>query len=90
MENTILDAALSHGIWAVIAVFLLIYIIRSNDQRDARQEENEKSYQAMLNDLTGKYDLLERVCQRVTGEVKGINRVLYDVTGMLSAFIEWE
>ena len=36
------------------------------------------------------YDLLERVCQRVTGEVEGINRVLYDVTGMSSAFIEWE
>ncbi len=66
MENTILDAALSHGIWAVIAVFLLIYIIRSNDQRDARQEENEKSYQAMLNDLTGKYDLLERVQAEIT------------------------
>ena len=27
METTMLDAALSQGIWAVVAVFLLIYVV---------------------------------------------------------------
>ena len=36
------------------------------------------------------YDLLERVVERVTTEVEGINRVLYDVTGHPPAQVEWE
>lgn len=36
------------------------------------------------------YDLLERVMERVTTEVPGITRVLYDVTGKPPAMIEWE
>jgi GMP synthase (glutamine-hydrolysing) len=36
------------------------------------------------------YDLLERVVERVTGEVAGITRVVYDVTGHPPALVEWE
>ena len=36
------------------------------------------------------YDLIERVVQRITSQVPGINRVVYDVTGKPSAMIEWE
>ena len=28
MDGTILDAALSQGIWAVLAVFLLLYVVK--------------------------------------------------------------
>lgn len=36
------------------------------------------------------YDLIERVVERVTAEVPGVGRVLYDVTGKPPAMIEWE
>ena len=41
MESQILDAALSQGIWAVLFVALLFYILRSQEKRDEKQEERE-------------------------------------------------
>lgn len=32
------------GIWAVVAVFLLIYVVKSNEQRGKKQEERENNY----------------------------------------------
>ncbi len=36
------------------------------------------------------YDLLERLAARITAEVQGINRVVYDITGMPPATVEWD
>lgn len=61
METTILDAALTQGIWAVVAVFLMIYIVKANEKRDLRQEEREQNYQSVINRLTEALSILHTV-----------------------------
>jgi GMP synthase (glutamine-hydrolysing) len=36
------------------------------------------------------YDVLERLSNRIVNEVKGINRVVYDISSKPPATIEWE
>lgn len=61
METTVMNVAVSQGIWAVLAVFLLIYIVKSNEQRDTNQEEREKNYQTVIESLTEKFQILNQV-----------------------------
>ena len=36
------------------------------------------------------YDVLDKITQRITSEVEGVNRVLYDITPKPTGTIEWE
>ncbi|HHQ68843.1 MAG TPA: hypothetical protein ENM98_00855, partial [Halothiobacillaceae bacterium] len=36
------------------------------------------------------YDFIERVSLRIVNEIRGISRVVYDVTGKPPGTIEWE
>ena len=48
METTVMNVAVSQGIWAVLAVFLLIYIVKSNEQ-------------TVIESLTEKFQILNQV-----------------------------
>ena len=55
-------------------------IIRAVNTRDAMT--------ATVEDVP--FTLLQRITQRITAEVKGVNRVLYDLTPKPTGTIEWE
>lgn len=94
-RSEIADAGLDRRIWMYFAV---LTDIRTRGLRDGlpcyeyavalRAVSSQDALAASAYRLP--YDLLERVTLRITTEVRGINRVLYDVTGKPSAMIEWE
>lgn len=40
------------GVWAVLSVMLIFYIIKSQERRDINQDEREKNYQSIISKLT--------------------------------------
>lgn len=61
MENQILESALSQGLWAVLFVALLFYILRSQEKRDQKQEERETNYRELLTNLSHTLNIVESI-----------------------------
>jgi len=61
LEEKILELASTQGIWTVLTVALIFYILKNQEKRDLRQEEREKKYQEIISNLTDKLNLVEDV-----------------------------
>jgi uncharacterized protein YktB (UPF0637 family) len=69
MENEIFKMAVQQGLWAVLFVVLLFYILKEQKKRDEKAEEREEKYQDIITRLTDKFNILEDVKKDVA-EVK--------------------
>lgn len=78
--------------------FAILTDVRTNGMRDGRPATEYACALRAINATDAAnvtiaklpYDLIERVVQRITTQVHGINHVLYDVTGKPTATAEWE
>jgi len=61
MESELIKLASSQGIWAALSVALIFYILKAQEKRDLKQEEREKNYQNIIEELTEKFTLIEEV-----------------------------
>lgn len=69
MENEMIKLAMSQGIWAVVSVSLLFYILKNQEKRDEKQEEREKNYQDIISKMSDKLIIVEDIKKDV-GDVK--------------------
>ncbi len=65
MENVLIEAVQSQGIWAMLFVFLLVYTIRKNDKLDELQNIRETKYQELLLELTEKFAVVNAVNEKL-------------------------
>lgn len=65
MEERIIEMAATQGMWALLSIVLIFYIIKTQEKRDLRQEEREKNYQSIISSLTDKLNLVEDIKDNV-------------------------
>jgi GMP synthase (glutamine-hydrolysing) len=95
VDEEIRAAGLYESIWQSFAVLLPIKTV--GVMGDFRTYENVAAVRAVQSQdgMTADwvrlpYDLLQRISTRIINEVKGINRVAYDISSKPPSTIEWE
>jgi GMP synthase (glutamine-hydrolysing) len=95
VQDEVKKAGLQEKVWQSFAVLLPVRSV--GVMGDERTYESACAIRAVdsTDGMTGDwsrlpYDLLARLSTRIINEVRGINRVVYDISSKPPATIEWE
>jgi GMP synthase (glutamine-hydrolysing) len=95
VEDEIIRAGLYESIWQSFAILLPVRTV--GVMGDERTYEHVIALRAVQSKdgMTADwvrlpYDLLETLSSRIINEVKGVNRVVYDISSKPPSTIEWE
>ena len=61
MEQALIEAATTQGIWVLLFVSLFLYTIKNNEKLVEKQDQREVNYQKLLSDMTEKYVVVEDI-----------------------------
>ena len=52
LEQALIEAATTQGIWVLLFVSLFLYTIKNNEKLVEKQDKREENYQKLLSDMT--------------------------------------
>lgn len=61
LEQALIEAATTQGIWVLLFVSLFMYTIKNNEKLVEKQDQREVNYQKLLSDMTEKYAVVEDI-----------------------------
>ena len=61
MEQALIEAATTQGIWVLLFVSLFLYTFKNNEKLVEKQDKREENYQKLLSDMTEKYAVVEDI-----------------------------
>ena len=61
MEQVLIEAATTQGIWVLLFVSLFLYTTKNNEKLVEKQDKREENYQKLLSDMTEKYAVVEDI-----------------------------
>ena len=61
MEQALIEAATTQGIWVLLFVSLFLYTIKNKEKLVEKQDKREENYQKLLSDMTEKYAVVEDI-----------------------------
>ena len=75
MEQALIEAATTQGIWVLLFVFLFLYTIKNNEKLIEKQDQRDANYQQLLSDMTEKYSIIEDIRESVVEIRKQIENI---------------
>ncbi|MTK11092.1 MAG: bacteriocin [Clostridiaceae bacterium] len=70
MEDKILDLAVQQGIWAVLFIALLFFVLNENSKRESK-------YQEIISQLTDKFQCIEDGLNCIKDDVKEVKDKIF-------------
>ena len=61
LEQVLIEAATTQGIWVLLLISLILYTIKNNEKLVEKQDKREENYQKLLSDMTEKYAVVEDI-----------------------------
>ena len=61
MEQVLIEATTTQGIWVLLFISLFLYTIKNNEKLVEKQDKREENYQKLLSDMTEKYAVVEDI-----------------------------
>ena len=61
LEQALIEAATTQGIWVLLFISLFLYTIKNNEKLVEKQDQREVNYQKLLSEMTEKYAVVEDI-----------------------------
>lgn len=74
MENELIELISSQGITVFFSVAMLFYIMKSQEKRDEMQNDREKNYRLLFEELTTKFNVINEIQKDVAKILNNLDK----------------